>query len=277
MRNREYFGKEVHRASFGGLLLTENTYAPNASLPRHQHANAYFMLVLAGGLVERSGSTEFECGAATLVFHSEGAAHANRFGPSETHCFGIEFDTELLRKLAWSENYHAAAAWVIRSPTTVALMYKLRNEIRQNDRNSAVMIEGLALTLLGETARSVCASLNKPRVTPRWLNAARDMIHEEFQDDLTATAIARSVGVHPVTLARSYRSVFGTTVGEALRERRLHHGMRLLSDTELPITVIALTAGFADHSHFSRAFRQQFGTTPQQFRRTRCCSEPRAS
>jgi AraC family transcriptional regulator len=277
MRYREYFGRELRRASVSGLLLTENTYAPQTNLPKHQHANAYFMLVLNGGLTESTTSTEFECGSSSLLFHREGSVHTNRFGSGAARCFGIEFDSAFLRRLDWSENNDAAGTWVIRSPATVSLAYKLRKELLQGDPVSPVVIEGLALTLLGETERSMRSQLLERRKIPRWLQAANEMVHEQAQHPLTVTGVADFVGVHPVTLARTYRKVFGKTVGEAMRERRLQHGMRLLADTELPITTIALTSGFADHSHFSRAFRQQFGMTPQQFRRTRAGCDPAVS
>lgn len=268
MRYGQYFGTEVRRASFGGLLLTEHSYLGHTILPEHQHANAYFMLVLYGGLTERSGSTEFECGSSTLLFHREGARHTNIFGASPARCFGVEFDPKTLQRLDWSWRDQTAATWVTRSPATVALAYKLRNELQHPDVLSGVIIEGLALTLLGESVRAAKLNPGHRRTLPHWLRAADELIRDESLTDLSVTAVARCVGVHAVTLARSYRAVFGKTVGEAIRELRLQHAVRMLSETRLPITVIALTSGFADHSHFSRAFRRQFGVTPNEFRAT---------
>ncbi len=48
--------------------------------------------------------------------------------------------------------------------------------------------------------------------------------------------------------------------------KRLHR--ELWSDE--PIVDIALRAGFADHSHMSRVFRQETGLTPTEFRHLRC-------
>jgi AraC family transcriptional regulator len=41
----------------------------------------------------------------------------------------------------------------------------------------------------------------------------------------------------------------------------------LLATTQLSLTEIALTSGFADHSHFSRRFHQLMGVAPREFRR----------
>jgi AraC-like DNA-binding protein len=47
---------------------------------------------------------------------------------------------------------------------------------------------------------------------------------------------------------------------------RLEEGTRLLLDTDLPITEIALRCGYTDHSAFSRQFRALTSLSPSQFR-----------
>jgi AraC-like DNA-binding protein len=37
---------------------------------------------------------------------------------------------------------------------------------------------------------------------------------------------------------------------------------------QIPLSVIALDAGFSDQSHFTRVFKQAFGETPGQYGRT---------
>jgi AraC family transcriptional regulator len=41
---------------------------------------------------------------------------------------------------------------------------------------------------------------------------------------------------------------------------------QLLSGTEMPLSEIALAAGFADQIHFSRRFRQHVGMSPRDYR-----------
>jgi AraC family transcriptional regulator len=47
-----------------------------------------------------------------------------------------------------------------------------------------------------------------------------------------------------------------------LVRRRIEHGRRLLQQTELALTEIALSTGFSDHSHFAKHFRRLTGMTP---------------
>jgi AraC-like DNA-binding protein len=51
-----------------------------------------------------------------------------------------------------------------------------------------------------------------------------------------------------------------------IHKSRLEEGTRLLLDTDLPITEIALRCGYTDHSAFSRQFRALTSLSPSQFR-----------
>jgi AraC-like DNA-binding protein len=56
---------------------------------------------------------------------------------------------------------------------------------------------------------------------------------------------------------------------EAVTDRVLaRHSMTLLEQREMPITELALQLGYADPSHFVRAFRRWTGQTPGEFRRS---------
>ena len=53
---------------------------------------------------------------------------------------------------------------------------------------------------------------------------------------------------------------------QPLRRRRLEAGTRLLQDREdVTIGKVAYAVGFNSQSHFSRSFREAFGTPPSQY------------
>jgi AraC family transcriptional regulator len=104
------------------------------------------------------------------------------------------------------------------------------------------------------------------RVAPLWLRQARDLIQDRFAERLTLDEIATTAGIHPAHLARSFRSYFGTSIGEYQRGLRLEYASKQLADTRSSILTIALAAGFADQAHMSRIFRNHTGLTPAKFR-----------
>jgi AraC-like DNA-binding protein len=86
--------------------------------------------------------------------------------------------------------------------------------------------------------------------------------------DLGVTAVALRHAVTPRQIHRLFETE-GTTFSEFVLDVRLAHAHRMLSDPRrvaLTIGAIALGAGFADRSHFNRAFRRRYGSSPSDFR-----------
>ena len=58
----------------------------------------------------------------------------------------------------------------------------------------------------------------------------------------------------------------GKNFRQNIRSIRMNHAARLLTKTDLPVQQIAEQTGYYDASHFRRAFREYYGTTPGDFR-----------
>jgi AraC family transcriptional regulator len=101
---------------------------------------------------------------------------------------------------------------------------------------------------------------------PRWLRQAKDMLHDQFSENLTLEAIAEAVRVHPVYLARAWRKYFHCTVGQYLRQLRIESACREIALSDTPLAEVAAAAGFYDQSHFSRTFKRITGLTPAEYR-----------
>lgn len=74
------------------------------------------------------------------------------------------------------------------------------------------------------------------------------------------------------TFKRDFYNHYNMTPGKWLLSKRLDFAKKLLVTQQSSITQIAFESGFKDSSHFSRAFKQKFGTTPSAYRKT---SSPR--
>ena len=71
-----------------------------------------------------------------------------------------------------------------------------------------------------------------------------------------------------------FHRVFSAQVGESaaayVRRLRLERAGRKLRMGAVDITEVALAAGYDSHAAFSKAFRQQFGLSPREFRQLGC-------
>jgi AraC family transcriptional regulator len=85
---------------------------------------------------------------------------------------------------------------------------------------------------------------------------------------VSLSSLARTVGRHPVHVAREFRRHYGTSIGEYHRRTRLRRARELMR-SRAPFSEIAFACGFSSHSHLSRAFKAEFGMTPSAFRAQR--------
>lgn len=77
----------------------------------------------------------------------------------------------------------------------------------------------------------------------------------------SAAALERMSGLDRWTLARGFRTAFGTSPSRFRAMRRLDHARRLIA-RGTPLAEAAAAAGFADQSHLSRQFKRAYGLAP---------------
>lgn len=91
-------------------------------------------------------------------------------------------------------------------------------------------------------------------------------IESHFADALTLADVAEAAGVGRFHLARAFEAATGLSVMRYVRARRLSEAARALAAGAPDILQLALQAGYASHEAFTRAFRDQFGVTPERLR-----------
>jgi AraC family transcriptional regulator len=91
-------------------------------------------------------------------------------------------------------------------------------------------------------------------------------VESHFAAPLTLEDVAAHCGVSPYHLTRAFAAVTGQPVMRYVRARRLSEAARQLADGAPDILGVALDSGYASHEAFTRAFRDQFGLTPDAVR-----------
>jgi AraC family transcriptional regulator len=260
-----FHGRMIRHRDLGGLHLVETAYAAGSRLPRHSHEHGYFCLVRRGHYREEYGGRVRSCGPLSVAFHPPGEVHAEQFADDETISFNIEVtDSWLARWPDFAARFDWAADF--RGGALAGLAMRLYGEFLRDDTAAPLAIEGLTLEILAEAwRRAVWVPGSGP--TP-WLARLHEVLHRGFAEPFTLGELASQAGVHPVHMAAAFRRHYGCTIGEYVRRRRIEFACRELTTSAASIAEIALNAGFADQSHFSRTFKRLTGLTPAAYRKT---------
>lgn len=100
----------------------------------------------------------------------------------------------------------------------------------------------------------------------RKLHDVRDIILSDLSADFSLSSLSRQVGLNIYKLKFGFKFLFGKPVFQFLKEARLQYAAQQISKDTKPISQIAYEAGFATPSHFSDAFKKQYGVSPIKFR-----------
>lgn len=99
--------------------------------------------------------------------------------------------------------------------------------------------------------------------------AAAHRIDAGEADARGLAALAGRLGITDRHLRRLFHDTFGVTPVAYAQTRRLLHAKRLLADTALPLTEVAMAAGFGSLRRFNELVRDRYGLSPTALRRAR--------
>jgi AraC family transcriptional regulator len=178
-----------------------------------------------------------------------------------------------LHELAPSPLLHEGAALAFRrqslriDPRAQALVALLRHSLRQNIAEP-LEAESLALTLAQRamgprTTHAAGASAGRRRLADR----VKLLLATDLSRRWTLAEIAAEVGGSPVYLTQVFKQVEGLPLYRYQLRLRLARALDLLAQYD-DLTELGLDLGFSSHSHFSAAFREAYGRSPSEFRRT---------
>src|SRR5262245_5605773 len=117
--------------------------------------------------------------------------------------------------------------------------------------------------------------------TPRWngtastVSRALRLIESGALQEQSLADLAQRLGVSSRQLHRLFSIHLGTSPTAVANAWRLNFATQLLRDTDLPMSQVALAAGFRTVRRFNDAIRAVYGRTPSEIRRRR--PDPRRS
>jgi len=102
-----------------------------------------------------------------------------------------------------------------------------------------------------------------------------EYLDSRFTENVALSELSRAAGLSEFHLLRLFRAEVGLPPHAYLIQKRIDRARQLLSEG-LPITQVSLDTGFADQSHFTRAFTRIVGVTPGRYRRNSNCVQDKA-
>ena len=135
-------------------------------------------------------------------------------------------------------------------------------------------IEEAVLKVLHEVAAGCRQEADRPVVCREPSRARRGyaedvkaLLQRRFRERLQLDDIARSLYVSAFHLCRLFREEVGVPIHRYLNRLRLREALGPVTNGAADLSDLALDLGFSSHSHFTAAFRKEFGVSPRAMKR----------
>jgi AraC-like DNA-binding protein len=116
--------------------------------------------------------------------------------------------------------------------------------------------------MLAHLPLSVDPPTNRGGLAPARANRICEYIESHLQENIALEVLAEIAQLSVHHFARAFRQSLGIPPHNYIVQRRVEHAQQLLRNTDLPLSEIAIVAGFTDQSHLARHFRTITGVSP---------------
>jgi AraC-like DNA-binding protein len=99
------------------------------------------------------------------------------------------------------------------------------------------------------------------------VNEIKRLLSRDYAEPMSLQELADAVETSVFHLCRVFHKHTGQTIHGYLQRLRLRAGLALLETTDRPLAHLALDVGYAHQSHFTAAFRGEYGVPPGRLRR----------
>ena len=251
-----YTGSVTRKRDIGGAIVSTSYSDQTSSTDWHSHENLHFCFVYEGRS-ETKRSTTWASGEGEVFFYRAGEIH--RWIPPQriSRNANVEISPEFLFRNGLCESDVETA--INNKAIALPLILRMQKELWLDHSEDNSSLQLLLLELLTHSSNSKAGR-------PGWVMQLETILQDNWNMNLTLSAIAEAVGVHPVTISKSFRLYFGGTLSEYRRRLRVSRAILLIKESTKSLSEIAVHCGFSDQSHFIRAFKSETGFLPRNFR-----------
>ena len=96
---------------------------------------------------------------------------------------------------------------------------------------------------------------------------AKKILVDNIQSNITIPELSRRVGVNTTKLKQGFKKVYGCTINEYVRNKKLSLAKELVLEGSLSVKQIAEKVGYRNYAYFASRFKERYGALPSEYMR----------
>lgn len=141
-------------------------------------------------------------------------------------------------------------------------------EIMKNYENTTPLSKELAETNLKKLIINVIQHITENSHSVTKLSPILEYIHENYNSDISNKTLAEIVSYHPHHVNLLMKKHTGKTLHAYITQYRMNEALKMLANTDKSIEAIANETGYKNPSHFHKIFKQTYGLSPSEYRKS---------
>jgi AraC-like DNA-binding protein len=261
------------------LFVEYRCVAEELKLKVWSHHN-YFIYILGGKKVWQTLRAKYEATAGQALFVKKGANIVHQFFDKD-FCALIIFipDQFILDTIQHSNVPFLQAGTSVSSdsvipieadPVLITYFQSVIAYFNEQQEPPAILLElkfkELILNILSSRRNSQLAAYLLS-LSDKSKACMREIMEKNFIYNMKLEEFAKLTGRSLASFKRDFISIFKTTPGRWLIQRKLEYAKQLLEITEKNINELSYDSGFESPSHFIRAFKQFYRVTPLRYKK----------
>ena len=247
----------------------------------HWHNSAEFVLALQDGCFYRIEDQGYHLSRGDLLLIWPRELHELVCSPENSILF-IQFSANLLEnnrdltvfmQMQKLPNLIKASAYPEITDKLARMMWHMAEFYESSDffreTRCKLLVYEMLLLLMEQVNSAKIRNFNLPTFshdTWAYVQKACTYIDAHFTEDLRQNQVADAVGVSSYYFSRIFKSYLQMSFPEYLARVRVHEAVRLLCNSNISITECAYQAGFQSITVFNKAFLENTGSTPREYR-----------
>jgi AraC-like DNA-binding protein len=274
--------REVYQGR--GALLPEcpmagwDKFRRAGMLPAHEHQGYEICYLVSGAVDWRVGETLHEVRGGELFITRPREKHGGDgavMHPCEVYWFHVLLPPKEKWPMLPTRERSALArgfASITRrsfpaSPHTQDACRRLHAEHRRSDALATLAARGALLDLLSNVLRDHAAASGRPACSEPIQRAMHYML-DHLDEPLRIADVARAVNMSAGRFHVRFVTETGQTPADWRLRQMIARAKTMLSESDRPITQIALDLGCSTSQYFATAFRRITGVSPRTYRST---------
>jgi AraC family transcriptional regulator of arabinose operon len=166
----------------------------------------------------------------------------------------------------WNKRYRPKKVRIADDPKIHGVWEQLILEKMRLDDGKPEVLEGLLRALFGLLDRAIDEAPASASASASHAYKIKGYIEAHATTPLKLQEIADQTGISVTRAVHVFKSHFGISIMQYVRQLRLAHASRLMSNSQYTLERIAEEAGFGSYTYFHRVFRARYGMAPGLYR-----------